>query len=149
MEDNYNLEVSIPTDDDGFVRQQYPACGREFKAPVEDEELVAPENCPYCGHQEESWFTAEQMDPFRAQALAAVMPDRQGKLGKMARDLTRSSGGLLTMDVRADDVDVPRMTPEAPDMKLVTSPCCQAVLKLDDDWSGAAFCPKCGELHQV
>jgi uncharacterized Zn finger protein (UPF0148 family) len=149
MDDSYNLQVSIPTDDDGFVRQQCPACGREFKAPVEDEELVAPGHCPYCGHQDDSWFTPEQMEQFEAQAMAAVMPELKKELDKMARDVSKSSGGLLSMEVKADEVDAPLMIPEAPDMKVVSSPCCSAVLKLEEDWNGSTFCPKCGDSYNL
>ena len=149
MDDHNSIKVSIPADNDGFVRQQCPSCGREFKAPIEDEELVTPGYCPYCGHQDESWFTAEQIEQFEAQTLAAVMPQLKGELDKTARDINRISGGFLTMSVKSDDIDVPVMAPEAPDMKFVTSPCCGARLKLDDDWCGEMFCPECGKSHTL
>jgi DNA-directed RNA polymerase subunit RPC12/RpoP len=149
MDDQISVSVSIPTDDDGYVRQQCPSCGREFKAPVEDDELVTPEHCPYCGHQDDQWFTQEQMEQFEAQALAAVMPQLNADLKKMARGVERSSGGLLTMDVKGDDVDVPVMAPEAPDMAIVTSPCCDASLKLEESWSGTSYCPSCGIPYEV
>lgn len=149
MDDHVEISVSIPTDDDGYVRQECPSCGREFKAPVEDEELAEVGHCPYCGHQDDQWFTAEQMEQFEAEALAAFMPQVEKELKKMANDVNRSGGGFIKMSVDTPDVDVPVMAPEAPDMRTVTSPCCKATLKLDEDWSGRAYCPQCGAEHEI
>jgi DNA-directed RNA polymerase subunit RPC12/RpoP len=149
VDDHIRISVSIPTDDDGYVRQECPNCGREFKAPVEDEELADIGHCPYCGHQDEQWFTAEQMEQFEAQAMAAFMPQVESEFKKMARDVNRSGGGFITMSVDVPDVDVPVLAPEAPDMCTVTSPCCKAKLKIDEGWSGGVFCPLCGEEYQV
>lgn len=149
MDDHVNLQVSIPTDEDGFVRQACPSCGREFKAATEDDDLVTPEHCPYCGHQDEQWFTAEQMEQFEAQALAAVMPQIEKELGKSINDVNRSGGGLIKMSLDVPEVDVPTMAPEAPDMRAVTSSCCNASVKIDEDWSGSTFCTECGSEYTI
>lgn len=149
MDDEIEIKVGIPTDDDGYVRQACPSCGREFKAPVEDEGLAEVNHCPYCGHQDDQWFTDEQMEQFRAQALAAYMPQVEKELGKMAGDINRSGGGLIRMSVDAPEVDIPVMATEAPDMRIVTSQCCGANLKIDDDWSGRVYCPRCGRGNET
>ena len=57
-DDDVTLEMSIPLDDDGFLRRACPTCEREFKwlPSTNDEEAIdSPEVdhyfCPYCGVQ--------------------------------------------------------------------------------------------------
>lgn len=149
MDSQVSLQVTIPTDDDGFVRQECPSCGREFKAATDGDDLVTPAHCPYCGHQDEQWFTAEQTHQFEAQTLAATLPQIEKELAKAIRGVNRSSGGLVKMSIDAPDVDVPVMTPEGPDMCVTTSPCCGAAVKIDDDWNGITFCTACGDEYEV
>lgn len=76
--EHLRLAVAISTDRDHFLRRTCPSCGRDFKTPIDPNELqwalglhcqrmgldVGPENahpslpdqirCPYCGHEDQS-----------------------------------------------------------------------------------------------
>lgn len=73
MDDEVHLSMSLPLDEDGFLRRECPTCEREFKwrADQEDDgegEATAVDEdgyfCPYCGVQAPTgaWHTKEQIE---------------------------------------------------------------------------------------
>lgn len=61
---NINLEISIPSDKDGFCLLQCPLCTRFFKLkPVDIEaEDVIRICCPNCGIKSDNYFTEDVVD---------------------------------------------------------------------------------------
>src|SRR4051794_17454461 len=57
----HRIEVSFPSDGDGFIGQQCPSCAKRFKVRVDDESDHSANFCPYCGIQsDDGWLTEEQ-----------------------------------------------------------------------------------------
>jgi len=153
-DDDVTLEMSIPLDDDGFLRRACPTCEREFKwlPSTDDEEAIdSPEVdhyfCPYCGVQApaDSWLTEEQI------ALAHNIVERE-VLGPMfdefRRDMNRTSrrsGGIVSVSVEHSAPDELDPLSEPNDMRRVDFPCHPTEpVKVADDWRNRVYCLLCG-----
>lgn len=70
MSDDLTLEISIPSDDDGYILLQCQYCGTFFKIPAGDMENDALLDlyCPGCGLISESYLTEDVIE--LAQAMA-------------------------------------------------------------------------------
>jgi hypothetical protein len=95
------MQVSLATDNDGFLSQECPTCMRRFKVLLGQGSDQPIRHCPYCGHEGEGcWWTTEQADYLAAVASEELIGP---ELKKMARDFNRTSNqGLfkLRMDVK-------------------------------------------------
>lgn len=151
MSDNVELSVSVPLDDDGFLRRECPTCQREFKwlsSTEEESETASDEGyfCPYCGVQApgNAWWTPDQLE--RAKSIAydeVVRPE----LEKFKRDISQmGSGGFIKASVEITEPDpVPDMNGEPNDMKRVDFPCHpNEPVKVADDWAKEVYCLICG-----
>src|SRR5437868_464548 len=99
----FETSMSVPLDDDGFLRRGCPTCEREFKWLASEQdanEPVADEGhfCPYCGVQSgvDTWWTEAQIAAIHGKVYEeAVRPE----LEKFERDVeSMGAGGLF--DVR-------------------------------------------------
>jgi len=152
-----DIRVSVPVDDDGFVRRACPACSREFKwhnGPTEgapEQESAAEEYfCPYCASPAapDQWFTEEQIDYFRQVAIAEFAPKIRDDFTKALEPLNRS--GLLTAEVSGGDVGYPPPLTEDNDMLMVASPCHPyEPVKVDETWSEPLHCLVCGKAYAL
>ena len=108
LPDNFSMQVSLPTDDDGYLDRTCPneVCEAEFKIlsddwqdKVRDEEVF----CPACGHTatSDNWFTEEQLEHLKTVALAEFMPLLDNEMQRMTRDFNRSmpKGGLISLSM--------------------------------------------------
>jgi len=143
--------MSVPLDDDGFLRRACPTCDREFKwfnSPEGEGEPVPLGGyyCPYCRIQApaDSWFTTEQIELAKNQASREILGP---EIEKMARDLRRSSsGGLVSLDLKFEMPDEMDPLVEANDMRRVDFPCHPAEpLKVLDDWPRLVHCMICSD----
>jgi hypothetical protein len=149
MDDEQTLEVSVPLDDDGFLRRACPTCEREFKwfnSPGgEGEPLpVGGYFCPYCQVQgpPELWFTNEQVEL----ATNRVARDIVGpEIAKMSLDLKRSTrGGLISLDMTYEEPDEMDPLVEPNDMRRVDFICHpKEPVKVLDDWARPVHCLIC------
>lgn len=86
-----NIELSPPTDDDGFIRRECPACDRQFKwfaSNTDDDAEPADQYfCPMCGVQADvdDWNTQDQIDGAIAQAEPHITDELQSHLKKTLR----------------------------------------------------------------
>jgi hypothetical protein len=149
------LAMSVPLDDDGFLRRACPTCDREFKWLPSSNESATNEPsdepshegyfCPYCGVQSDQneWLTQAQVE--LAQSLVArqvVAP----MLQDFARQ-TRRSSGLMRIDVNYTVEDEPDPLIEPNDMRRVDYSCHPSEpLKIDEDWTRAVYCLVCGSV---
>lgn len=146
--------MSVPLDDDGFLRRECPTCEREFKwLPGGDQSYDAAESgvdvdpagyfCPYCGVQAptSNWFTKSQIEAAKATLLGEILPEMRN----WGRGLERSSGGLLKIEVDVPDPpDVPALTEEN-DMRRVEFECHPSEpLKVLETWDQRVRCLVCG-----
>lgn len=149
--DDQTIEMSVPLDDDGFLRRACPTCEREFKwfnsAEGEGEPVpIGGYFCPYCRVQapDGSWFTEEQVELGKNRVARDILGP---EFEKMARDLKRSSrGSFISLDVK---YDVPaEMDPlvEPNDMRRVDFACHpKEPVKVLDEWTRPVHCLICSQ----
>ncbi len=135
------MEVSIPTDADGFLSQECPSCERQFKVALgkSNEEPIA--YCPYCGYCGEGcWHTQAQVEYFQAVlANVAIAPE----LKKFERKIKGSSTDIVKIDVTADVPKPPPPPMETDDsLDILHFTCCNIVIKAKR--CQRHFCITCG-----
>jgi hypothetical protein len=140
--------MSLPLDPDGFLRRACPTCEREFKwfqsADGEGEPVpFGGYYCPYCAVQgpPDSWWTEAQLEL----AVNTATRDIVGpEIQRFARDLGRSSGGLIRFEAKADVPAALDPLVEQGDMRLVRFVCHPAEpVKVLEDWDRAVHCLLC------
>jgi hypothetical protein len=151
-DDVTEFSMSVPLDEDGFLRRQCPTCERVFKRLAaqgdEDQGAEPPEDgyfCPYCAVQAplSAWHTERQIE----QARAVVMRE---KIGPMLDDFKRSvegsqGSGLVQANVNYDLPDAPEPMTEDASMRRVDFACHPGQsVKVRDDWTGPVHCLICG-----
>ena len=157
MDDEVEFAVSIPLDEDGFLRRECPFCEREFKwLSVGEEDSSPPEGfcCPYCGEraQDDQWFTRGQLRVIEASVEENIVAPQLRELRDSLSGLADSSGGLLQFEVDAErqESSRPRRLTEPNDMVRVDFDCHpDEPIKIVEDWHGAVHCLICGQpsLH--
>lgn len=141
------MEVSFPTDSDGFLSQECPSCAQRFKVLFEQGSSEPISHCAYCGFVGQNcWHTREQVEYANAVIMSAVVAP---ELDKLRRELTRSSSGWLKIGLKAD-IPVPPPPPVETDVALdiLHFPCCNETVKVTPHAS--LFCIICGrEINMV
>ena len=149
MDDEQSIEMSLPLDDDGFLRRACSTCEREFKwlnSPEGEGEPVPVSGyyCPYCRVQgpDDSWFTEEQLELAQNQVARDILGP---ELEKMSRDLKRGSrGSLFSLDVKYDKPDEMDPLVEPNDMRRVDFACHpKEPVKVLDEWPRPVHCLIC------
>lgn len=128
MSEDFTVSVSLPLDDDGFLRRECPRCVREFKWFTHgdgdpDAELAEQYFCPLCGAASgaDEWWTPAQLE--YAQAMAS--PDIEQFVNDSIRDALQGSKYLRVSPGSGVDMDIETPEPliEPNDMVIVESPC--------------------------
>ena len=153
MPDNFSMEVSIPTDEDGYLDRECPneVCKATFKVLIDDwKDKVRDEEvfCPLCGYTATSdeWFTESQLEYMQGAFLAEFQPILDNEMKRMARDFNRGmpKGGLISVSMSYKPSRPVAMVPlevaELMRQRYACESCgCRYVA------IGAAFfCPSCG-----
>ncbi len=135
------MEVSLPTDSDGFLSQECPSCGQQFKVIFGEGSSNPISRCPYCGHRGENcWYTTQQVEHLKAVAASTVLGPQMKKL---ASDLKQASNGWLKFELKGDVPAPPPAPMETDDtLDVVRFPCCNETVKLIRQAS--LFCIICG-----
>ena len=128
------INISVPTDNDGFITLQCPFCGDKFK--LRAEEIEADELthifCPYCGLQDESshFWTDEVMEQAKIAAVKSIINDG-GKFLKGSRKPLKMEDDKILFET--EDLEVAEVT------------CCQSMIKVRPlAKSVGIYCPFCG-----
>jgi len=135
------LEVSFPTDADGFISQECPSCVHRFKVLFGEGSEKPIAYCPYCGHQgHQCWYTAEQVDYIQAVAVSTTVGP---ELRKLQRRLGSASTGFLKIGMKVDvpEPGVPPIEFDDP-LDIVRFPCCNETVKVNR--ISRIFCIICG-----
>ncbi len=137
------MNVSIPTDDDNFLRRECPTCEQQFKwhlGPVNDEAANAPTPdayfCPLCGVRAstDQWWTKEQLEYAQARAMPDILSELSNETG-------------LRIDSTSD---VPAAMVEPNDMDIVQSPCHPyEPIKVPTSHERPLHCLVCGSAFAV
>lgn len=156
--DDFSMEVSIPTDEDGYLDRECPniICKAEFKVQLDDwKDKVRDEEvfCPVCGHcaTSDEWFTEFQQKHLKSAFLAEFQPILDNEMKRMARDFNRGmpKGSLISMSMSYKPsrpvAVVPIEAAELMRQRYVCESChCQYAA------IGAAFfCPACGHNSAI
>lgn len=152
------IEVSLPLDDDGFIRRECPHCLREFKwhhgpanEEAEQQETPPAYYCPYCGQPAgpDSWWTQEQLDHMQAMAAPRIAEFIGDEL-KSAFKSSRSKGIRFEMDGQIEAPSTPSPMVETDDMVLVVSPChSYEPIKVTRGETGPLHCLVCGSAFAL
>ncbi|MFI1064654.1 hypothetical protein ACH4TC_22520 [Streptomyces spororaveus] len=150
--------MSLPLDNDGFLRRECPHCVDQFKwhhgpANEEAEQQPSPTTyyCPLCGQPAgpDSWWTREQID--YAKGLMAPAAARMVEQ-ELKATLKQIRSKYVKVDLRGsvENPETPSPLIEPDDMVIVTSPChSYEPVKVPDDTSGPYHCLVCGQAFAV
>lgn len=154
VDDEVSLPISLPLDDDGFLRRECPTCEREFKCLVaqgEDEATPALAGgyfCPYCAVQvpPDAWWTKAQLKLVEATAYGEVIAPELRKLKRDMDRMNRRSGGFISMSMEiSEEPEEPELS-EVNDMRRVDFTCHpDEPVKVFENWDSAVHCIVCGE----
>ena len=146
MYDYFEMSISIPTDDDGYVLLQCPDCGTYFKATPMDveDDGVFQIYCPSCGLAGETYITEDVVELAIAMIKNKTMDIIYDEFKKMERQFTKGP-----MTFRAGTP--PKHEPEKPiysgidALEIAEFPCCKRTAKIKPllKMTGC-YCPFCG-----
>lgn len=154
------ISISLPLDNDGFLRRECPTCDQEFKwhsGPAsQDAELHADPAtyfCPLCGEpaDPDSWWTQSQLDLAEAAAVAAATQELDEDFGAMIKDLNRGTSMVtFSLSGHIDPPDEPMPLTEPDDMEIIASPChSYEPVKVPVELAGPFYCLVCGAAFAV
>lgn len=156
MDDEIEVEVSLPLDADGFLRRECPHCMQEFKwhnGPANEEAEQQPPpsayHCPLCGQPAavESWYTQEQVRLIESIAEPQVMRAVEDEIEAMFRGM---KGVTYKRGQGSPPSEVADPLVEPDDMTIIASPChSYEPVKVPDDASGPFHCLVCGSAFAV
>ncbi len=141
------MEISLPTDEDGFLSQQCPTCERNFKVRFGEGAEEPISHCPYCGFEgSECWWTDQQAEYLSGVATAEILGP---ELKRAARKMS-STRGLFDIHAEVTLPDIPARPQEVddPGFNILTFPCCNETIKYDGE-ADQLNCILCGESVEV
>jgi hypothetical protein len=135
------LQVSFPTDADGFLSQECPSCEQRFKVLFGQGSDAPISYCPYCGYNgQQCWHTQEQVDYMKSVAANVLIAP---ELKKLERQLKGASKGLLRIEMTSTmrSPSPPPMETDDP-LDVLHFPCCDETIKATRH--NRHFCITCG-----
>ena len=135
------MEISFPTDTDGFLSQECPSCNQRFNVIFGQGSEEPISFCPYCGYNgQDCWFTQDQVDYVQAMAVDTVLAP---ELRKFEQRLKGTSKGLFELDIKSN-LPKPSVAPMETDdpFDILHFPCCKETVKVDKQQKH--FCLICG-----
>ena len=154
------IAISLPLDEDGFLRRECPNCERQFKwwptppsdeAPGETQEGPEAYFCPYCHEpaDPDAWWTKEQLEYAQELAAAEVLGP---ELRRMKDDLEGGNrgSGMIRIDMSVSSFSRPELLTEPDDMARIDVPCHpEEPIKVDEGWDEEVACLACGVRYPV
>jgi hypothetical protein len=155
VSDNVELSMSLPLDDDGFLRRECPTCKREFKWLASSGEDAADDAgdsaardgyfCPYCGVHapSDAWWTEPQLERMSAVVYDEVVGP---ELEEFKRSVSGMRSGFITASVEISRPDpAPELREELNDMTRIDFACHpDEPLKVLEAWTDQVYCLVCG-----
>ena len=135
------MEISFPTDTDGFLLQECPSCDQRFKVIFGQGSEEPISFCPYCSYNGQGcWFTQDQANHIQAMAVDTVLAP---ELRKFEQRLKGTSKGLFRLDMKSN-LPKPSSAPMETDdpFDILHFPCCKETVKVDRQQKH--FCIICG-----
>ena len=152
------IGVTIPLDEDGFIRRECPHCLRQFKwhsGPANDEaeQHQDPHTyyCPLCGQPAapDSWWTQEQLNYAEGVATPAAVRLVEDEFKRAFKGMN-SKHFKIEMKDNFDTANEPMPMVEPDDMVIVASPChSYEPIKVPETESGPFHCLVCGHAFAI
>jgi hypothetical protein len=144
--DNFQIEISIPCDDDGYVLLKCPICGAFFKATpsdIKDEHLLEL-FCPSCGLSNDNYLTEDVVELGMKMLNNAAMDAIHNQFKKLEKD---TKNGFISFKAgpkpKHETIEPLRSTIEA--LEITNFLCCNRSAKIKPllKMTGC-YCPFCG-----
>ena len=152
------ISVSLPLDNDGFLRRECPNCLQEFKwhdGPANEEAEAQQDtetyHCPLCGRPSgvDSWWTQAQLDYAQGVAMPAALQEIEHELDRAFRGLN-SKHLKVTRTGHLDTPAEPMPLIEPDDMVMIASPCHPyEPVKVPEVEAGPFYCLVCGSAFAI
>jgi hypothetical protein len=139
------MELSFPTDSDGFLSRECPSCDQLFKVLPGQGSDQPVSHCPHCGHTgSDCWNTSAQVDYAKSVvANTLLVPE----IERLRRQLGASSGFLkITLEHNIDKPPAPPIDADVP-FDIIRFPCCNETVKLSRNETN--FCIICGTPFEM
>lgn len=143
--DEFSLNISIPTDDEGYVLLKCPKCGEFFKLRPEDieSEDVKDIYCPLCGLTSDSFLTDEVIEAARIQALNKVMGTLHKEMVKLEKK-TKNSIIQFKAGKYQEEEEI-SINSSIDSMEIYDFDCCNKSAKIRYlTYYSGCYCPFCG-----
>lgn len=149
-----DIAISLPLDDDGYIRRECPSCQDEFKwhqgpVPTRPEDAIDPPvyHCPLCSAVAElnQWFTQDQVQ-YQEQMVQFHLTDIVGD--ELQREFRGSSS--MKFEKARNTAPAPEEIFEPNDMIIVEAPCHPwEPVKVPEERAdaGPLHCLVCGEQY--
>lgn len=143
---NSAVQVTLPTDSDGFLSRECPSCARQFKVLFGEGSDQPVSHCPHCGRSgRDCWHTAPQVSYFQSVAASTVLAP---EIDKLKRQLSSAQSSFLKIDLKHN---IPKPPPPPLEIDnpydIVRFPCCNETVKLHRGEKN--FCIICGALYDM
>lgn len=150
MDGEISIPVSVPVDQDGFLRRECPTCEEQFKWYAHEEgdsdvEIVDQYFCPLCGVASgvDAWWTPAQLEF----AQGAAGPALDERVQELVADAFKGVKGLNFKPDRNFSLEIPTPEPltEPDDMVIVEPPChANEPIKVPEAATTRVYCLICG-----
>lgn len=136
------MDISFPTDTDGFLTQECPSCRQQFKVILGEGSEEPVSYCPYCGFEgHDCWWTQSQADYISHVAANVVLGP---EIRKLEQSLNNASGSLLKVSLQSSVPNVPPLPVDLDvDFEVFRFSCCNETIKADRH--EMLFCVICGK----
>lgn len=137
------MNLSVPTDDDGFITFQCPSCSSRFGLNGEEfKDKDCPHLfCPSCGIEHASGDFLETIDEIKKQIEVAT-------INAFTKELERSFKNNKNISVKAGKplkVEVENTSTETGELEIADVACCQSIIKVESLVKELGiYCPFCG-----
>ena len=125
----------------------------ELDTESENEDDVLEFLCPYCGQlaNYDHWWTQEQLAYIHVFAHNIMAQIVNEAFKPLKRRSSTQKKGMFSIEFSFEEMSLknPWISPEINDMSEYKLPCCQAKIKLIDEWQHTFYCYKCGFPHEL
>lgn len=150
MSDTVTFEISIPSDNDGYVLLQCENCGEYFKCTAHDIESddILSIYCPNCGLISESYFTDDVIQLAKAMITNFIQDTFYDFSKKIERQFSYNKFVKYKAGRRSKKAYEPPIYSTIEDLVEYNYRCCDRSAKINPLLKmSVSFCPFCGGVE--